>query len=188
MKQPEKEKYGFGGFSDQYDNSRIKSMDRDQHRGGVTGVPFEDDFDIETNDYFPNHGEGYPKRAHRFDYPRDNDLSRGRTGTSWNQITEPMDNIARSDLRPDLHPERNFAGRGPKGWKRTDERIREEVCMALENSHEVDASHMEVQVEDGCVYLKGNIASKGMQRVAEDLVGSVPGVVDVFTLLKTEIK
>lgn len=47
MKQPEKMNYGFGGFSDQYDNNRMRSMDRDQHPGSVTGVPFEDDFDIE---------------------------------------------------------------------------------------------------------------------------------------------
>lgn len=186
MQQKEKDNFGFGGFSDQYDNSRIKSMDRDQRRGGVTGISFDDDFDIETNDYFPNHGEGYPKRAHRTDYPRDNDLSRGGAGTSWNQIIPEMDNYARSELRPDLHPDKNFRGRGPKGWKRTDEKIKEEVCLALQNSLEVDPSRLEVDVEEGCVTLKGEISSKGMQRVAEDLVGSVPGVIDVFSLLRVD--
>jgi osmotically-inducible protein OsmY len=48
----------------------------------------------------------------------------------------------------------------------------------------VDASEMEVKVEESCVYLYGNISSRGMKSVAEDLVGSIPGVEDVFTRLK----
>ena len=188
MKQPKRMNYGFGGFSDQYDNNRMRSMDRDQHPGSVTGIPFEDDFDVETNDYFPDHGEGDPWRRSRFDSPRDEDLGRSQLGTSWNQNIETMDNLARSDLRPDLHPEKNFKGRGPKGWKRSDGKIREEVCLALERSHDIDASQMEVTVEEGCVSLKGRIETKGMQRAAEDLIESVPGVIDVFSQLKVDKK
>ena len=54
--------------------------------------------------------------------------------------------------------------------------------------HDIDASQMEVTVEEGCVYLRGRIATKGMQRSAEDLVESVPGVIDVFSQLKIDKK
>jgi osmotically-inducible protein OsmY len=54
----------------------------------------------------------------------------------------------------------------------------------LLHSLEVDPSGLEVDVMDGVVYLKGEIESRGMKRVAVDLVGSIPGVEDVFTELK----
>lgn len=151
---PRKDNWGPGGFSDQYDNSRIRSMDRDHRPGGVTGIPFEDDFDIETNDYFPDHGEKRIKTRGFYHY---------------------------GGSKPES---KNYEGLGPKGWKRTDQRIKEDVCLALERSFEVDASGLEVEVHDGCVSLKGEIKSVGMRRVAEDLVESVPGVVDVFSQLR----
>ena len=149
--------YGPGGFSDQYDNERFRSLDRDQNPGGVTGTPFEDEYDIDTMDFFPRHGEAYR-------YPE--------------KRKEPRRDIDR------YNNEHGHSGKGPKDWKLSDEKIRERVCEVLLHSHEVDATEMDVTVEDACVYLKGNISSRGMKRVAEDLVGSIPGVDDVFTELK----
>lgn len=153
--------YGPGGFSDMYDNGKMRSVDRDQHPGGVTGVPFEEDIDIQSmraggreNVYFN------PDK--RMEPPRDADLGFGNSGTAWNS------NI----------------GKGPKDWKLSDERLKERVCEVLYHSHDVDPSEMEVKVEDGVVYLSGKIRSKGMKNVAEDLVASIPGVEDVFTRLK----
>lgn len=166
-----KDNFGPGGFSDQYDNSRIKSMDRNQHPGGVTGIPIEDDFDLDEMDFNPKHGEAYYYRGKRSEPARNADLSIGPSGTSWNR-----------DL--DQRNDKSYYGKGPKGWKLSDEKLREKVCEVLLHSHEVDASEMEVKVEEACVYLSGNISSKGMKNVAEDLVGSIPGVEDVFTRLK----
>lgn len=154
VKSRRKDNWGYGGFSDQYDNGRLRSLDHDQRPGGVTGIPFDDDFDIETNDYFPDHGEKRIK-------------TRGFYHYGGSKPSRPI-----------------YQGIGPKGWKRSDERIKEDVCHVLEQSYEVDASGLEVEVQDGCVSLKGEIESVGMRRVAEDLVGSVPGVVDVFCQLR----
>lgn len=177
--------YGPGGFSDQYDNEHMRSVDRDQHPGG-NGAPVEDEYDFNTRDYFSPHGEAWPRQYRGHGPSRSADLGRGRVGTDWNRETPSMDNFARSELRPDLHPEieRQYQGRGPKGWKRSDERIKDEVCSALKHSLEVDASELEVDVKDHCVYMKGSLPTKGMRIVAEDLVGSVPGVEDVFTQIK----
>jgi osmotically-inducible protein OsmY len=56
--------------------------------------------------------------------------------------------------------------------------------MALLHSKQVDPSQLEVTVKDACVYLKGILPSKAMKRIAQDLVDSVPGVIDVFTQIK----
>lgn len=79
-------------------------------------------------------------------------------------------------------------GKGPKGWKRSDERIKEEVCEALYNSNEVDASDIEVSVKEGIVSLKGSVDTRSTKRTVEDLVDDVSGVQDVQNLLtlKTE--
>ena len=54
---------GPGGFSDQYDNDSMKSVDRDSNPGGVTDVPFEDDWSLLDDDFFPDHGEAYTERS-----------------------------------------------------------------------------------------------------------------------------
>jgi hypothetical protein len=74
---------------------------------------------------------------------------------------------------------KNFFGVGPKGYKRSDERIREDVCEALADHPDVDASEIEVRVRDGEVILTGTVESRWMKRQAEDAVEFVPGVRDV---------
>lgn len=74
-------------------------------------------------------------------------------------------------------------GKGPKGWTRSDERIKEEVCEALYNSNEVDATEIEVSVKEGVVSLKGSVDTRSTKRIAEDLVDDISGVQDVQNLL-----
>jgi osmotically-inducible protein OsmY len=73
---------------------------------------------------------------------------------------------------------------GDAGSKLNDQKIKEIVSDVLLHSHEVDASEIEIDVQDGVVTMNGYISSKGMLKVAEDLVGSIPCVEDVFTQLK----
>lgn len=163
-----KENFGPGSFSDQYDNNRMKSMDRDQNPGGVTGVPFEDDDKFESKS---DRGEAWHYPGKRQEPERDADLGMGPSGTSWNA---------------ELKEQRNFSGVGPKGWQLSDEKLCEKVCEVLTHSYEVDPTEMEVTVEDSVVYLKGFIKSRGMKAVAVDLVYSIPGVEDVFTQLQVK--
>ena len=79
-----------------------------------------------------------------------------------------------------------FAGRGPRGYQRSDERIRENVCdLLLEASH-VDASGFDVQVKGGEVTLEGTVADRRMKRDAEDLVEQIPGVMQVHNHLRID--
>lgn len=74
-------------------------------------------------------------------------------------------------------------GKGPQGFQRSDERIRESVCEALTDHDDVDASHVEVNVKNGEVTLTGVVDDRHMKRLAEDCVERVPGVRDVHNQL-----
>lgn len=73
----------------------------------------------------------------------------------------------------------NFYGKGPKGWKYSDERIRDEVCEALYKDPEVDASDIEVMVNEGVVTLRGSIDSREAKRAAELCVEKIKSVQDI---------
>lgn len=73
----------------------------------------------------------------------------------------------------------NHVGRGPKGWRRSDERIREDVSEQLERHPGIDASEIEVQVQQGEVTLSGSVADRHTKRMAEDVVEHVSGVREV---------
>jgi len=77
-------------------------------------------------------------------------------------------------------------GKGPKGYIRSDERIREEVCECLTRHGHVDASEIEVRVQDGEVTLTGTVNRREEKRIAEDAVENVPGVRDVHNQLRTQ--
>jgi osmotically-inducible protein OsmY len=77
-----------------------------------------------------------------------------------------------------------FAGRGPRGYRRSDERIREDVNELLTDDWRVDASDIEVSVDNGVVTLAGRVYSRKEKRRAEDIAESAPGVTDVNNQLR----
>lgn len=76
------------------------------------------------------------------------------------------------------------AGKGPKGYRRSDERIREDVNEALERDGDLDASEITVDVKDGEVLLEGTVSDRRAKRLAEDLAEELPGVRDVHNRLR----
>ena len=77
-------------------------------------------------------------------------------------------------------------GKGPKGYRRSDERIREEVSEALTRHPEIDAGEIEVQVKDAIVTLSGTIESRHIKRLAEDCVEEVLGIKDINNELRID--
>lgn len=76
------------------------------------------------------------------------------------------------------------SGKGPRGYQRSDESIFEETCGRLSDSGWLDASDIEVRVENGDVTLEGTVADRRAKRLAEDLVADVRGVWDVHNRLR----
>jgi len=75
-------------------------------------------------------------------------------------------------------------GRGPKGYRRSDDRIREDVCERLTHHGHLDASAIRISVEDGEVTLEGTVESRRDKRLAEDAVEGLSGVKDVHNRLR----
>lgn len=76
------------------------------------------------------------------------------------------------------------AGRGPRGYQRSDERIREDVCDALCAHGYIDASDIEVTVANGEVTLVGVVRERPEKRMAEDAAEQVSGVREVHNQLR----
>jgi osmotically-inducible protein OsmY len=77
-------------------------------------------------------------------------------------------------------------GRGPKGYQRSDERIREDVNDLLTDDPHIDASEIEVAVANREVTLSGTVSSRFEKRHAEDLAESVSGVTHVQNNLRVQ--
>lgn len=70
-------------------------------------------------------------------------------------------------------------GKGPRNYRRSDERLQEMVCDLLFDNADLDASDIEVSVKDSEVILSGSVNRKYEKRLAEDLAESISGVVNV---------
>lgn len=77
-------------------------------------------------------------------------------------------------------------GRGPKGYRRSDERIREDVSDRLTDDSWLDAAGIEVAVSDSDVTLTGTVRSREDKRRAEALAESVSGVDNVQNNLRVD--
>lgn len=77
-----------------------------------------------------------------------------------------------------------YVGHGPKGWRRSDERIKEDVCERLTAHGEIDASDIEVVVAEAEVTLSGTVGDRRTKRMAEDVADRVSGVKDVHNQIK----
>jgi osmotically-inducible protein OsmY len=77
-----------------------------------------------------------------------------------------------------------YAGRGPKGYRRSDERIYEEVCERLTEHPSIDASEVEVSVSGGDVTLAGRVESRAVKHLTETMVETVSGVKEVHNQLR----
>jgi flavin-binding protein dodecin len=77
-------------------------------------------------------------------------------------------------------------GQGPRGYKRSDERIREDVCDRLGQDWDVDATEVEVSVSSGEVTLSGTIGDRDQKFRVEHLADSVSGVTEVHNQLRVK--
>jgi osmotically-inducible protein OsmY len=75
-------------------------------------------------------------------------------------------------------------GKGPKGYQRSEQRIKEDVCERLSEDPYVDASNIEIDIQNNEVVLSGSIDSKEAKRRVEDIVESVSGVSNVQNHLR----
>lgn len=103
----------------------------------------------------------------------------GTTGDSY--FADPGWGARASDFR-DRPGE--FRGRGPAGYRRSDERIREDVNDRLTDDPFLDATGIQVSVKECEVTLDGTVRSRQCKRQAEGLAEAVSGVAHVQNNLR----
>lgn len=145
---------------------------------GVYGVPRE-----VAQDYVEGSRAGSPGE---FDQPH------GRVGFGWEGgFGSEGEYSARSDrIRPAQQPSgyvpeheerqsQRAVRRGPKNYTRSDDRIKEEICDAIERDTRIDASDVTIEIQGGKATLYGSVAHRQMKHWIEDIVAECYGVGEV---------
>lgn len=70
-------------------------------------------------------------------------------------------------------------GRIPKGYVRSDERLKEDIAERLIRHPEIDASEVDIDAKLGVITLTGTVEQRYMKHQLEDLVENVMGVKDI---------
>jgi osmotically-inducible protein OsmY len=190
------------------DPNQVRSFDTDYGRTtsrfyGRSGYEYgRDDYDR------PNYGpevteyrsRGHEEHRGRHD-ARDQRDERGRGGRGWwDRAADEVlawfgdDEAAgrrraesgRGNERGEGHAAGLYRGRGPKNYRRPDERIREEINDRLTDNDWLDASDVDVSVTSGEVTLSGTVDSRYSKRLAEDIAESVTGATNVQNNLRVQ--
>ncbi len=75
---------------------------------------------------------------------------------------------------------------GPKGYRRSDERIREDLCERIMQTGHIDSSEVTVDVKGGQVLLEGTMPERWMKHTIENLADSCPGVKDIENKIRVQ--
>lgn len=122
-----------------------------------------------------NRYRGYDFRNENWDEERERnnrnyyDPGQYNTGEQWNNATQGQ-----------------HKGKGPRGYQRSDDRIREDAHDRLADDSFVDASDIEVVVLNGEVTLTGTVDRRADKRRAEDICESITGVKNVENRLRVK--
>ncbi|PYS69351.1 MAG: hypothetical protein DMF69_17260, partial [Acidobacteria bacterium] len=149
-------------------------------------------------------GQGrYSDTSQRYNYPGSSrssekygergryDYGRGEYGAEeergwWDRASDEVaswfgDEEAQRRRRMD--DQRPHRGKGPKSYRRSDERIKEDINDRLSEGY-IDATEIMVMVENGEVTLTGTVNSRSDKRRAEDIAEYVSGVSNVENRLR----
>jgi len=113
---------------------------------------------------------------------------RGTAGDGWSrresaneEQTGSWHGVGTQGLPDDL-PEDvgiSFAGCGPRNYQRSDERIGEDINERLTRAASIDATNVEVRIQDGEVTLLGVVHCRHDRDLAENIASAVSGVKEV---------
>lgn len=129
--------------------------------------------------YSPRYGQS--ARTERWRDDRDDrDEDHGMLYNIGHRIGQAMSEWFGSDS--DSHERRS----GPRGYTRTDERIRDEICERLTFTSGVDVRDVTVEVEKGKVTLGGTVRMRSQKYDIEDMVDNTFGVTDVENNIRVQ--
>ena len=80
------------------------------------------------------------------------------------------------------------SGKGPKNYRRRDEKILEDINDRLCDNPYIDASEIDVSISEGNIVLSGSVENRESKRLAEDIAESVSGVNEVENRLRVVVR
>jgi osmotically-inducible protein OsmY len=132
--------------------------------------------------------ESYGDRGRGYDYDREG-YGQGEERGWWDRASDAVASWfgdEEAERRRRMDQQREHRGRGPKGYRRSDERIKEDVNDRLSDDYYLDASDIEVVVTNTEVTLTGTVNIREDKRRAEDIAESVSGVTNVENRLRVK--
>ena len=132
-------------------------------------------------------GQSYNPSSRSYDHDRGYD--RGEDRGWWDRASDEVASWfgdEEAERRRRMDAQQQHRGRGPKNYRRSDERIKEDVNDRLSDDNYLDASEIEVMVTNAEVTLTGTVHNRNDKRRAEDLAESVSGVANVENRLRVK--
>jgi osmotically-inducible protein OsmY len=155
--------------------------------------------DVRSQEHAPRDGGGHYDRTGQEDYAEglrrfeaeeeaigygDRELGSSFAMNRWELDEGGVTFGTHGSQRTGRGPAGPHAGRGPRGYRRADERIHEDVCDGLTEAPDIDATEIEVEVGHGLVILSGTVDNRAAKRRAEDIAEAIRGVKDVENRLR----
>jgi osmotically-inducible protein OsmY len=184
-----------------YDDFGRESYGNDERRGYYGNSYNRDMEDNDRGDNRGRYGNSTPVNRGSSNYPRGRDEDWNRRGRDYrdgrshndddrNWWDKTKDEVSSwfgdedAERRRKTDERQSHKGRGPKGYTRSDDRIKEDVNDRLTDDPHIDASDIEVSVSNGEVTLTGTVENRFAKRHAEDLAERISGVKDVENRIK----
>jgi osmotically-inducible protein OsmY len=158
---------------------------------GEQSVNYNRDFDRDRDYDRPGTGYGnYAGYANQYNASRrdyQGNQNRGEDRGWWDKTRDEVSSWfgdEDAERRRRIDHMTTHRGKGPKDYRRSDDRIREDVCDRLSDDPYVDASNIDVKVNSAEVILTGTVERREDKRRAEDLVEAISGVSNVQNNLR----
>jgi hypothetical protein len=168
--------YGRGDYGEAGTADESIARDDPRRGRGYGRVDYGQDYGRNRSDWDEYAGDDGGRFMRSPDYARDNAREYLDPRGNWEPLRNRVGDQPSSTWWTIPGP---HSGKGPQGWNRSKERIREEVCERMAQHGQLDASNLQVDVNEGQVTLSGQVNSRREKRIAEDLAESVWGVNDV---------
>ena len=104
----------------------------------------------------------------------------GRESEFVNNQGNPLSSWTNEPLRD------NRGRRGPRNYKRSDERISDDIHERFDRHPRIDSREVTIEVNDGDVTLKGQVHTRLEKRMIEEMAEDVFGVRNVQNLVRLQ--
>ena len=136
-----------------------------------------------------NRGQGYGAEYGQRDSRSGLQFASDYGGGGYDQVSGGLGyrgGQATGDYQSGMEGQRSYRGLGPQTYKRSDDRIRDDVCERLTDDFRIDASNVTIDVNQGAVTLSGTVPERHMRYAAEDLVDDAMGVESINNQLRVQ--